>query len=805
MELTIQSADQKLFQDFYRALMPWEPKPDGPAAPTARACVVEYMDAAPGWRGLLLGKPLRPVHGGANGPGDVFRAPDGFVVVLARFGAILASSAGELLCLVDDPDGKRLSCACRPGVPPGGAPCNMDTAALLVTAGCLMRRGRLLVHAGGVARDGRCQLWTGPSGSGKSTRVLELVSSGWDFCGDDLVILGKGQDGVWKVWPCRRMVRVSADTCAHLPALSGLAGRQPAGDKHEFDIADFFPVQVPREAVLERICCLDSQDGSPERRLSPAEAIERLGGCFVYMLWPEDAQQVLDSLCEMAETVPVYAVPRGTWRNVQARVSDGGDLDGDLAQLLTSGNSADLRLGLAMLEERPELRAAEILEALARMPQAAGSALANYCQSRFPFFGEPFKESGSLAGQTFTVGERARGRELEFLRGVDHWLASGRPDEKRLAILAGQRALHAEYEGIIGARWGIEAARGFRALARSQAPQVDRQLAFAPTFRCNLACKYCMSAGIEQREADSETARRVVSWAARAGARKLCLFGGEPTFYSGFNHFLSLAREAGLTLYMPSNLVTPEEVIASVRPDLFECVIAHLRSPAATGAHAERFRRNALRLRDAGVKVVLRYNVADEDWGFLLDLAKEIDTDKVAFSVPVERSGGTTRNRGQWLADARLAMRFSRRMLDANIKLVLSRPLPLCCMEDLGGTPAWDVFAGSCGANHDGYARAAMIWPDATVVLCPGDHASDRPSLDRFGGWEDLQAYVGPRMRAWLDQPLWPECAGCYFRARGLCQGACLMAKERADAGSGTCRSSSTEHPEGQRAGGTCR
>jgi hypothetical protein len=606
------------------------------------------------------------------------------------------------------------------------------------------------------------------------------------------------------VWPYPRLARASAETCAHFPPLSELTRRRLDGEKYEFDITSHFSVRVPSETVLERICCLDSGDGSRERRLSPAEAIERLGNGFMYMLWPGDGQRVLDLLCEVAETVPVYAVPRGTWRDIRVPMPHQEGPDHSLVQLLSSGNLTDLRLGLAALEERPELRAAEILQAMAEMPAAGGSTLVDYCRSRFPFFGEPLDESGSLAGKSFVAGEQAHRVELDFLRGVDGWLASGRPDEKRLAVLAGQRALHAEYEGIIGARWGSEALRSFRAL-RSHAPQVDRQLSFAPTFRCNLACKYCMSAGIAPQEASLETARGVVRWAARAGVRKLGLQGGEPTFYSGFSQFLQLAREAGLKLYMPSNLVASEEVMASVRPDLFERVFAHVRPPATAGETGAVFHRNLLRLRDAGIDVVLRYNLADEDWGFVTDLAREIKSEEIAFSIAVEQDAGTRKSPDQWLADARLAARFCHHLLHEGIRPVLSRPLPLCHIEALGETHVWNVFRGNCGACRDGCAHNVVIWPDATVVLCPSDRSPDGRRLDEFSGWADLQAHVGPRMRAWLDQPLWPECSDCYYRARRLCQGACLLAKGRLAHGGGRAVPPAGNDSKTECRGGTCR
>ena len=56
--------------------------------------------------------------------------------------------------------------------------------------------GSRLGHAGAVGTEGGGILVAGPSGAGKSTVTMACLSAGFDFAGDDHVLLTFGEDGV---------------------------------------------------------------------------------------------------------------------------------------------------------------------------------------------------------------------------------------------------------------------------------------------------------------------------------------------------------------------------------------------------------------------------------------------------------------------------------------------------------------------------------------------------------------------------------------------------------------------------------
>lgn len=301
MTLSIRFNHEPLGRYLCRSLVHWEEKSAGSNGTIN--CVIDYTDTVPHWRDILSERLLRTVVDDVFGKAQVFEAQDGYALLLDGFGAILRSAEGNIICLVDDVKGKRHS----------DDPCNLGMAAQIITASCLLQNGYLVVHAGGVVRNGRCHLWTGPSGIGKTTRVLELVSKGWDYCGDDTLILGKINSNTWTVFPYWRTARATPDTCARFRRLSTLANKEAICEKHVFEVDRFFSTKVPLSATLERIYCLGEGAALRQQRLSESEALERLVPCFLYYLWPRDADKVLASIWDIVSEVPVYVISRDTY------------------------------------------------------------------------------------------------------------------------------------------------------------------------------------------------------------------------------------------------------------------------------------------------------------------------------------------------------------------------------------------------------------------------------------------------------------------------------------------------------------
>lgn len=276
----------------------WDRAEPGQAAVCADfRCTVDYRSCAIAFRSKQV---LRDLGDTQHGRAAVFASADGaYGVEVEGFGTIIRDAGGRLNVLLD-----RQAAQSAEDSPGRWLGCEILTSHYMTVA------GYCLAHAGGVCRDGRCVLWTGESGAGKTTRVLELVAAGWDYIGDDVVMLRPGPAG-WEVSPYRRTAHVSVDTCRRFVQLSGLAGRKPFGDKHLFDIAQYFDTRIPDRAAVDEIYFLHGVGDEPPRRLSASEAFECLAPGFLYYIWPDDGPGMLDMVLAMASEVPVYGIGRG--------------------------------------------------------------------------------------------------------------------------------------------------------------------------------------------------------------------------------------------------------------------------------------------------------------------------------------------------------------------------------------------------------------------------------------------------------------------------------------------------------------
>lgn len=452
----------------------------------------------------------------------------------------------------------------------------------------------------------------------------------------------------------------------------------------------------------------------------------------------------------------------------------------NIINLLVSKKDGDMKLGLGFMERRPESFAMELLESISISDDRRKKFLVDYCQSRFPFLFDTYRETNKVInGRQFDEGGEIYEMETVFLKGVEKWLDARATDLYRcFYVLAGHKALYGEYETIIESRWGKEGIRSFRRYVNSRKDRVDRQLCLVPTYNCNLSCSYCLSSKMPKKEVSLENVHLFLKWSRAAGVKRIRLYGGEPTYYAYFQELVSLVRESELKLYFASNLIFSKKKIAAIDPKTVELITAHIRSPSIAGKLQEKFWENARLLRERHIKLMFRYNIMNEDWHFITKRLQQLDVNEISFADVVEPEERVDLNDEKWLERIKLSGRFVNYMLQNNIKPILAKPLPLCLIDRAGFSDLWHVFIGHCGVHRVEYTWNTLIRPDMTLALCDGDFMQNRPFLWEFKNWESLAEYIAPRMKAWQEALLSPICENCYFKFRALCQGVCLAMKE---------------------------
>lgn len=73
------------------------------------------------------------------------------------------------------------------------------------------------------------------------------------------------------------------------------------------------------------------------------------------------------------------------------------------------------------------------------------------------------------------------------------------------------------------------------------------------TGRCNLRCAYCYASSYDKSDLKTETAKNILSQAAKLGSRHVILSGGEALLHPDFYAISEYARSLGINVHLTSN------------------------------------------------------------------------------------------------------------------------------------------------------------------------------------------------------------------------------------------------------------
>jgi hypothetical protein len=265
-------------------------------------CVVAPTTVVDNWPDSLAHQAtqIRAIDNMSVADATLFSSECGMTLVIKDVGSIYHSGEGEFLCLVKPPARSLQK----------GEFQNVLALATVLTSETLLLTNKLLVHAGAVGTDGKCQLWTGDSGSGKTTRILTMVNRGWDFYGEDQIIVGMDREGNWRVWPFWRKIKVSAETSKLFPTTQDLSIRPPnERKKYSFDnIEEVLLVRKPASATITSIIKLLPGNKKILKELDLAEAFQHLSPGFLHSLLPDSSSRAMDIVLDLIAEVPASLV-----------------------------------------------------------------------------------------------------------------------------------------------------------------------------------------------------------------------------------------------------------------------------------------------------------------------------------------------------------------------------------------------------------------------------------------------------------------------------------------------------------------
>lgn len=261
---------------------------------------VQYIQPDVDWRAWLPARHLRQVDQYGGMPSLVY-SQDGFDAVEQRgLGVVFLPDQGPGLCLVQPPPA---------GIPENEQP-NLASLSSIIMSYALWQVDKYLLHAGAVGRGGDCMLWSGASGSGKSTMVFRMADRGWDYYGDDLALVGRDEQGHWRVWPWWRPASLSRNTCQMIPSLAHLLPISPERGKFLVEITRVVKTAPPPCGFIKEINVLAPPGTEPEHDVEPGRAFQLVGPDFLHWFGQRLAKSVLEATVSLTYDIAVNLVPR---------------------------------------------------------------------------------------------------------------------------------------------------------------------------------------------------------------------------------------------------------------------------------------------------------------------------------------------------------------------------------------------------------------------------------------------------------------------------------------------------------------
>ncbi len=183
--------------------------------------------------------------------------------------------------------------------------------------GWMRARQQYSVHAAAVGGAEGGVLLLGKSGAGKSTTALACLAAGYDFAGDDCVLVRPGS--VPFVSSLYNSTNLTEDSLRCFPQLAGAVQNptRPNDEKALVLLYDCYPDRIARGFPLRAIL-LPQITGRVESRLcpvSPATGLIHLApSAMSWLLYggPQDAPSAVNTLAGMVQSLPNYVLELGS-------------------------------------------------------------------------------------------------------------------------------------------------------------------------------------------------------------------------------------------------------------------------------------------------------------------------------------------------------------------------------------------------------------------------------------------------------------------------------------------------------------
>lgn len=170
------------------------------------------------------------------------------------------------------------------------------------------------VHAAAVGLGGRFLLLAGPSGSGKSTAAVACAAAGWDYAGDDFVMVDPVARRIEPIYASARLRPGAAGLLDSFVTRTQVAVTYDYGDaRNELRLGKGY-ADIPIKGGAIAAILLPRRSGEAAFTVRPARPIETyqamVGVTIVQLPGLRDA--VVPKLLKLATAVPAFVIDTGS-------------------------------------------------------------------------------------------------------------------------------------------------------------------------------------------------------------------------------------------------------------------------------------------------------------------------------------------------------------------------------------------------------------------------------------------------------------------------------------------------------------
>lgn len=168
------------------------------------------------------------------------------------------------------------------------------------------------VHAGAVGRHGKMLLLAGPGGSGKSTAAIACAAAGWDYAGDDFVLVEPQRGAIEPIYTSARVRPATAEAFPEFVAKTQVGVTHDFGDpRHELRLP-LAGVRIVGGQIAAILLPRRSGAKAPAiRRAGPAETFYAVVEATRLQL-PGFRDNLASKLAALVRSAPSFVVDTGT-------------------------------------------------------------------------------------------------------------------------------------------------------------------------------------------------------------------------------------------------------------------------------------------------------------------------------------------------------------------------------------------------------------------------------------------------------------------------------------------------------------